>query len=275
MKRYLSLAFTIPITLLITLFYTLAKTQGGMYFHGWANVLLWCCIGAGFILSLFLGMRARNQMDNLSFATAWPLAFKVFSVVGGILFFLFGILHLINGLELSIHAKSATLFPISYIGLGFLFMAGSVYCGLSPLPNSTRQARDALFGMAIPLACIIRVLQLYFEVSSPRNSSVKLLLSLTYLLLALFFISDIRTTLGRTSVGYHFTIAPFAAMVSGGVALGEWISSLAAGTAPIHGWADLLFLAISFLLIIYKGCFITATPISTPTFQENEDTDIA
>ena len=255
MKRHLTLSFTLITTLLVALFYTLSKCLCGIYFTGWTNVLLWCSLGISLLLSILLGYTKKEEAEKLSYITSWPKIVPISSALGGVIFFFFGTLHFINGLVMSANAKSPTLFPLAYILMGFLFVLGGVYLCLSPLPNATTQARDAIFGMAIPIGCILRVLMLYFEATTPKNASEKLFISLVYLILALYWISDVRLTIGRTVISYHRIISPITAILCGGVAVGTCAAALITRTSLAFGAADPIFFAVSFLLINIKGYY--------------------
>ena len=267
MKHRLTLLLSLPFTICITLFYTLSRCLSGVSFHGWTNVLLWCTLGAGLLLSIWLGISGSKQKETFVNVAQWQNSLRITALVCGCICFIGGALNFFNGLQMLLSAKSATPSPIFFILLGFLLVVGGVYICLCPTPNSTTQTRDALFGMALPIASIIRVLDLYFETSTPKNASAKLFISLTYLLLALYWLSDLRLTLGRANVGYHKTLIPLVTMICGGVAVGECLSALILKTSLTYGGLDLLFFVISFLLINIKGCFAFQTP-------ENEVLDI-
>ena len=77
------------------------------------------------------------------------------------------------------------------------FLLGAVGLLFECFTDGRYPAAQALLRMALPLASVTFSLYLYFDKSVPRNASLKLLVSLSYLLLALLWLLRLRETVGN------------------------------------------------------------------------------
>ena len=267
MKDIKRLLYTLPFSLVGATLYTIANKGTPHHFHGAANLFLVLILTTAVLFAWEEGLRFKKLSERLTFVEGWTHATKVTAIPLGILTCLCGANFLWDGLTISLYVTK-TISPVLSLVVGVSMVCGGVYAILCPAPDSKNQARDSLFGMILPIGCVVRVLQLYFDTTTPRNASVKLLISLAYLVLALYLLSDVRMTQGRANMGYHKALSLLTPSIIGAVALGEIISALINDVAFPHGVADILFFAVSFLLIYIRGSFAQEKP-------EIEDHDIA
>ncbi len=223
--------------------------EGGYYFHGGCvvalSVLLVLTITTSFVLSVVW----RRHI---------PLTGAVFHGHIGSLF-----MH-------AIFSLGCILFGGWQIGFGIrLFVVSDVsaltlpaglcliLCGIFALCGHRFSVRSlgsaplwsVLSGTALSLSCVLFSLSLYFDASSPKNASMKHLLIFTFLLLSLFFLSEVRRTLGKKENILYRIVAVAAGHMTAALSVTPLVMTLFGQRPPVGNAPAYLLLTISFLYI--------------------------
>ncbi len=162
------------------------------------TILMFSVTTASFVLSLVY--RRTAPASNAVFRG--HLTALVFHVCFMVTTCIFGGYHIVMG----ILAVRNTLLP----GICLIFSGVFALAGLRFSVHSMKKdvLRVVLSGTSLSLSCLFYTFYLYFDSATPKNTSMKQLLVLASLALALFFLSEIRRVLGKKSgVFYHFIIA--------------------------------------------------------------------
>lgn len=141
---------------------------------------------------------------------------------------------------------------------------------------------EILTSLALPLACVLFALYLYFEKSIPRNASWKLVLSLCFLFLALWLTADIRYEVGNPKPRLYHLLGRVTAPLLGAVAVASVVLGAGRGLSYLPATVYILF-AVFFLYIIVNhlpasGISFERAPADgdesgAPDFSDADSTD--
>ncbi len=93
--------------------------------------------------------------------------------------------------------RDSTGMCVTAVLAGALFLVGAVGLLLECFADGRYPTPQTLLRLALPLASVTFSLYLYFDKSVPRNASLKLLVSLSFLLLALLWLLRLREAVGN------------------------------------------------------------------------------
>lgn len=110
---------------------------------------------------------------------------------------------------------------------------------------------EILTRLALPLACVLFALYLYFETSIPRNASWKLLLSLCFLFLALWLTADIRYEVGNPKPRLYHLLGRVTAPLLGAVVVASIFLKAGRGLSYLPATVYILFAVFFLYIIVY------------------------
>ncbi len=128
-------------------------------------------------------------------------------------------------------------------------LIGGLYPALEGF--GVRTELSCLCGMGGAISLVSYTMYLYFDASTPKNSTYKLLLSLALLVGVLYLLSRVRSALGkRTAPAVTATVKALAYTLAGSLGFGSILGVLLPGHELPLGQHPTYFLALFFLLII-------------------------
>lgn len=127
----------------------------------------------------------------------------------------------------------------------------------------------------LPLSCVSYVLSLYFETSVPKNGSLKLLLSLCFILLAVYLVTGIRRTIGEPRPRLSLFLARTAAPLLASVAFAALFLKIFRGLS-LFGATAYVFLAVFSFYMFIVSCVPALGDLSvsrdgSPAATEDEE----
>lgn len=151
-----------------------------------ANILIAVC--AVFFIIYILSARAEVKLiPNFSS----PANYAPSSAVAAALVFM--MIHLIKAF---LHSQTPIIKWISLI-LSFFALLSIVYFALNAIFTRTVSVRRANFGLFTVIFLALYLAYLYFDTEAPINSPIKIADELAYAFAAVFFLYEIRLSLGR------------------------------------------------------------------------------
>lgn len=111
---------------------------------------------------------------------------------------------------------------------------------------------EILTRLALPLACVLFALYLYFEKSIVRNASWKLLLSLCFLFLALWLTADIRYEVGNPKPRLYHLLGRVTAPLLGAVVVASVVLKAGRGLSYLPATVYILFAVFFLYIIVYQ-----------------------
>ncbi len=219
-------------------------SRGGHYFHGGAYVALAVTLALTSAASAVTAFVLRRSIPatQASFGGHLGSISMHTLCIAGIL--LFGIYHIVRGVMLIPSALPA--------GICLLLSGALAVLGFRFSMHSMRRDELAVVisGTGLSMSCLFYALYLYFDASTPKNAGMKHLLILTFLLLALFFLSEIRRVLEKKQSLFYMITNALALQLTAALSVAP-VAMTIAGHAPLTGDVfTYLFVIVSFLYII-------------------------
>ncbi len=164
---------------------------GALYFHGGAAIALAVLLGLATVASFLLSFLYRDVAPASHAVFRGHLSALLFHIGFMAILCAFGGYHIVTGI---LTVRNSALSGICLI-LSGLFALGGLRFSMHSIGKNA--LRTVLSGTSLTLACLFYAFYLYFDNTSPKNASMKQLLILVFLFLALFFLSEIRRILGK------------------------------------------------------------------------------
>jgi hypothetical protein len=272
-QLYPSFFISLSAFVILTVLYTVSQVSAGAgayYFRGGTYTAL-CVVTLVLLLlipsSIFLCL-PRGSAPRLPLAA--PLSLRIFSPFASVVAVAFGVCHF--GLGIRLIAAQENQCGIFALLTGIFACFGALYLLSALLPRDCTCSRDALAGMSLLFSFLTYAMYLYFDGSTPKNDTQKQFLSLAFLILVLYLLSDVRLVLGRGIPRLYHITALWAAPLCGALSIGGLLSALILRCAPALGYTPLLLLLIFFLYIYIRELTVTGT-VQMPSIKE-EDPDL-
>lgn len=126
---------------------------------------------------------------------------------------------------------------------------------------------EILTRLALPLACVLFALYLYFEKSIVRNASWKLVLSLCFLFLALWLTVDIRYEVGNPKPRLYHLLGRVTAPLLGAVVIASVVLKAGRSLSYLPATVYILFAVFFLYIIVYH------LPASGISFEKDSADD--
>lgn len=129
-------------------------------------------------------------------------------------------------------------------------LIGAVGLALRAVFPGKYPTAEVLTLLPLPLSCVSYALYLYFETTIPKNGSLKLLVSLCFLALALYLITDIRRSVGEPRPRLSLFLARAAAPLLASVSFSALYWKIFRGVSAFGATAYVFLAAFAFYMFL-------------------------
>ncbi len=149
---------------------------------------------------------------------------------------------------------------------GLFSLAAVGYPLVAAITGKRHPVVSCLTGIAFALSLLFYALYLYFDVTAPKNATLKLILSLAILFCAVFLLADVRRILGRKVPHFYTACIHAAGALACAVSLGG-ILHMIIGGETLLGWIPPYVLLLVLFLYIYIRQLTGALITENDTFE--------
>lgn len=164
-------------------------------------------------------------------------------------------------------AFGVSMSPIARAVLLLTVLFGLLGTGYYVLCLALREAESDLrawFGMAAALFAALYAVFLYFDTTLPLNATTKLTSQVTYLVMAVYLLLDVRLSLGRARYRLQAALGLIAASVSAYAAIPSLLTYFIQGAVIDHSLYETLCTLAFFLLVCARLFAMTRLPENKP-----------
>lgn len=285
LRRFVGWVVSMIILLVASAFFASAVAASDAplrYVHGWAFLVSVALFALNAAVQLPLVFSDRGLGDAFEAASPRfvPLAAAVAALLGALPFSV-GCVVLARRAENVLRTAITPEVIHNYRGMLFtavlaalLFLAGAVGLLLHAFVPERFPAAGIILHLPLPIGCAVFSLYLYFDKTTPRNATLKLCVSLAFLLLALLLLLRIRMMVGSPRPRLAVWLARAALPYTVGVGVTLLCLSIAKHLVFVSYVipAALLFLSFYiFVTIIRPTVGVTETGPLTPGAPDAQD----